>query len=125
MRKNRFNALLAGKCPRCESGAVFEKKEGGFSLKFPKMHKQCPECDHTFEREPGYFYGAMYVSYALTVAESVAVFIICQLFFEEVFSLRIILVIAAVIALLSFVNFRFSRLIWMYMFTSKNRTIRE
>ena len=28
------------------------------------MHETCPVCDHRFEREPGYFVGAMYVSYA-------------------------------------------------------------
>ena len=32
---------------------------------FPKMHERCPACDLMFEREPGYFLGAMYVSYAL------------------------------------------------------------
>ena len=29
------------------------------------MHERCPVCDLRFEREPGYFLGAMYVSYAL------------------------------------------------------------
>jgi len=31
------------------------------------MHDRCPVCDLKFEREPGYFLGAMYVSYALGV----------------------------------------------------------
>jgi uncharacterized protein (DUF983 family) len=32
---------------------------------FPKMHESCSICDLKFERESGYFLGAMYVSYAL------------------------------------------------------------
>ena len=32
------------------------------------MHDRCPVCDLKFDREPGYFLGAMYVSYALGVA---------------------------------------------------------
>lgn len=32
-----------------------------------RMHERCPVCDLRFEREPGYFVGAMYVSYALSV----------------------------------------------------------
>jgi hypothetical protein len=32
------------------------------------MHRTCPDCGLPFEREPGYFLGAMYFSYALAVA---------------------------------------------------------
>jgi hypothetical protein len=36
--------------------------------KFTEMETHCPVCDLQFEIEPGFFWGAMYVSYALTVA---------------------------------------------------------
>jgi hypothetical protein len=32
------------------------------------MHERCPVCDLKFDREPGYFLGAMYVSYGLGIA---------------------------------------------------------
>ena len=35
---------------------------------FPKMHDRCPACGLHFNREPGYFLGAMYVSYGLGLA---------------------------------------------------------
>ena len=31
------------------------------------MHERCPVCGLRFEREEGYFLGAMYISYALAV----------------------------------------------------------
>ncbi len=31
------------------------------------MYEHCPVCDLKFEREPGYFLGAMYISYLLGV----------------------------------------------------------
>lgn len=31
------------------------------------MHDHCPVCNLKFEREQGYFVGAMYVSYALSI----------------------------------------------------------
>lgn len=34
---------------------------------FPKMNERCPVCDLKFEREEGYFLGAMYISYGLAV----------------------------------------------------------
>lgn len=32
---------------------------------FPQMHERCPACGLKFEREQGYFLGAMYFSYAI------------------------------------------------------------
>ncbi|MFZ0417676.1 MAG: DUF983 domain-containing protein [Candidatus Sulfotelmatobacter sp.] len=54
--------ILYQRCPRCREGNIFR-----YSIfrGFPKMHERCPVCDLKFEREPGYFLGAMYVSYAL------------------------------------------------------------
>jgi uncharacterized protein (DUF983 family) len=54
--------ILHQRCPRCRRGNIFR-----YSIfrGFPKMHERCPVCDLKFEREPGYFLGAMYVSYVL------------------------------------------------------------
>lgn len=39
------------------------------------MHKECPVCGQKTELEVGFYYGTGYVSYALTVAISVATFV--------------------------------------------------
>ena len=39
------------------------------------MHHECPVCKEDFNREPGFYFGAAYVSYALTVALWVAVYV--------------------------------------------------
>jgi hypothetical protein len=31
------------------------------------MNERCPVCGHRFQREPGYFLGAMYISYPLSI----------------------------------------------------------
>jgi hypothetical protein len=31
------------------------------------MHERCPACELKFEREPGYFLGAMYIGYGLAL----------------------------------------------------------
>jgi len=56
--------ILRQRCPRCRTGSIFR-----YSIfrGFPKMNDCCPVCDLKFDREPGYFLGAMYVSYALGV----------------------------------------------------------
>jgi len=108
--------ILKNECPNCHQGKVFKDKSLFFSIGFPKMNEYCSHCHFKFEKEPGYFFGAMYVNYGLTVAQSLITYFIASLFFEETFDLRIIPIIAAVIISLSFFNIRFSRLLWIYMF---------
>jgi uncharacterized protein (DUF983 family) len=54
-----FWAILRQRCPRCHQGKVFA---GQFT-----MNRICPVCGLRFEREPGYFLGAMYFSYGIGV----------------------------------------------------------
>jgi uncharacterized protein (DUF983 family) len=67
MAANKMSTLadiLHQRCPRCRSGAIFR-----YSIfrGFPKMLERCPVCDLKFEREQGYFLGAMYISYGLAL----------------------------------------------------------
>lgn len=56
---SRLAATLALRCPRCLDGRVWRS--------FLTMNERCPVCGLVFEREPGYFTGAMVVSYVLAV----------------------------------------------------------
>lgn len=116
---NRLTGLVKGKCPKCGEGEVFVTPPSAFSFRMPEMHSECSHCHHVFEKESGFFWGAMYVSYALTLAESAVIFLLAQLVFKETFDERIIWIIVAAVVLLIRFNFRFSRMIWMYIFTSK------
>ena len=56
--------IFRQRCPRCRSGNIFQSS---VFFGFPKMHRRCPACDLQFEREAGYFLGAMYISYGLAL----------------------------------------------------------
>jgi hypothetical protein len=63
------------KCPRCRRGKLFHDHSAyNFKHTF-SMHEKCSVCNQKFDMEPGFWYGTGYVSYALTVAFSVATFI--------------------------------------------------
>jgi uncharacterized protein (DUF983 family) len=64
--------LLLCKCPRCRKGDMFEEKNPYNLKRFMKMHKLCPVCGQELDIEVGFYYGSSYVSYALTIAFSVA-----------------------------------------------------
>lgn len=113
---NAIVHILNNDCPHCLEGKVFKEKNIFFKFGFPKMNAYCPHCHFKFEKEPGYFFGAMYVNYGLTVAQSIATYVIAQFFFEETFDLRVIPIIGVVIIVMSPFNIRLSRLLWIYMF---------
>ena len=52
------------RCPRCRVGKIFRRS---VFLGFPKMYELCSVCHLRFEREEGYFLGAMYISYGLAL----------------------------------------------------------
>jgi uncharacterized protein (DUF983 family) len=108
--------IFKNDCPNCHKGKVFADKSFFFSLGFPKMHEYCSHCNTKFEPEPGYFFGAMFINYGLTVGQGIITYLIASLFFEKAFDPMIIPIIAVVILLLCFFNIRLSRMIWIYMF---------
>lgn len=118
MKGNKIYSIFKGKCPVCHEGDVFETKQFYNLRRFDKMNERCPECGHKFEIEPGFWYGAMYVSYGLTVAFSVAAFVLTYLIYPAANAWLYMGLIVFVIVGLVPVTFRLSRLIWMNMFAS-------
>src|SRR5437870_2032094 len=57
-------AILHQMCPRCRSARIFPSS---IFTGFPRMRERCPVCSLKFEREEGYFLGAMYISYSLAL----------------------------------------------------------
>src|SRR5687767_7486954 len=75
-------AILECKCPKCRTGQVFSHP--AFNLtKFIRMYERCPHCDVRLEPEPGFYQGAMYVSYGFTVAFIVIIGIILYYFAND------------------------------------------
>ena len=58
-----MQGILHQLCPRCRAGKIFRKSV----WLFPGMYARCPTCGLKFEREDGYFLGAMYIGYGLGV----------------------------------------------------------
>lgn len=67
--------LLRCKCPRCRKGDMFVNKNPWKLKSTMKMNNECPVCKQLFNIEVGFYYGSSYVSYAFTVAFSVATFV--------------------------------------------------
>lgn len=113
-KKEVMSALFSGKCPHCKEGKIFKKSRNTFRLKLPEMNESCPVCQHKFEREPGFFLGAMYVSYALGVFQAMVTFGITFLVTDN----YVLWIVFPLIALFAFsiFNFKWGRITWIHLF---------
>lgn len=50
------------KCPKCREGNLFKTPTFGFNDPF-SMPDNCEVCNQPFMLEPGFYYGAMFISY--------------------------------------------------------------
>lgn len=112
---SQWDGLTKAKCPRCRVGNVFNGSTYGFKLQ--KMSEFCPHCKLKFEREPGYFYVAMFVSYALNVAQMITICVAAyvlglELNFGNLWYFVVILFGTTLI--FSPFNYRYSRMILLY-----------
>ncbi|MFN9114800.1 MAG: DUF983 domain-containing protein [Bacteroidota bacterium] len=81
------------------------------------MHESCSHCGLKYQLEPSFFYGAMYVSYAVNVALGIATFIISHYFLK--FNLKVSFgVIVGTLLLLYPLVLRWSRNIYINIFIS-------
>ena len=111
-------AVIAKRCPVCLRGPMFDG--------FMTMRDACPVCGHCFTPEPGFFQGAMFVSYAVGVAELIFVSIIAFVFLSPHIGVAWALAAAGVVHLLLVPQlFEYSRVIWAHLFAGSGKTGRR
>lgn len=112
MKKNKISVVFNYKCPQCHEGDMFVKP---FKFNNPlNMNKSCDQCGLDFEQEPGFYYGAMFISYMITVFLMLVLAgtLLLGLKLSENLSLGLILLFAM---LLFFKILRSARAIWLGM----------
>jgi uncharacterized protein (DUF983 family) len=113
MAKNALFSIVAMKCPRCRVGDQFRTP---FSkLKIYDMHEHCPHCGLKYEQEPGFWWGAMYIGYALSSGALLITGLLCLAVFR--LPLWQTYLIILVVFLFGFLyNARLSRSIWLHLY---------
>ena len=80
------------------------------------MPKNCSVCDQKYEPEAGFYYGAMYVSYAIGVATFVTVWVALSILAPDMGAIGIITYMLVAILLIAPVSYRISRRVWINLF---------
>ena len=117
-------AILSMKCPRCYEGNLFTNRSPFPLSQLHKMPEHCKACGLKFNPEPGFYTGAMYVSYAF----SVGLFILS--FFTLYIGMKVevitfLMIYGTSLLLLSPFLFRYSRTLFLYLFYSYEPTAKQ
>ena len=107
-------AMFFNKCPRCHKGKVF--KYPTYKLnKLVDMDAECAHCHLKYEPEPGYFYGAMYVSYAMTSGIFIVSYLLQIMYFQLPLMYFAGIMIAIIFLFFPFIV-RWARIVWINFF---------
>jgi len=114
------HSILTGSCPRCNEESMYAGKNLYNPSYTIKMNEKCSHCGLHYSMEPSFFYGSMYVSYALGVGLGVAAFIL--FYFGLKTNLKTAFIgITATLVLLMPVLMRVSRNVWINFFISYDK----
>jgi len=128
LETSHLMTVLSCKCPSCGDAGLFEVSNPYKLRSFTKMHKVCPNCNADFVKEPGFYFGASYVSYGITVGLWVAL-LVALITFDALHLIEFgflthpgTFIICGVSMLLSLlpVIYRISRSIWLSLFTKRS-----
>jgi uncharacterized protein (DUF983 family) len=114
---SKLYSIATMTCPQCQESHMMVANPYRFST-MGEVKDKCEVCGLDLKPEPGFYYGAMYVSYALGVAVFVTIWASCNWFFDNVgVWTQISLVLIALIGLGPYL-YALSKVIWANFFFS-------
>lgn len=106
--------LRFSKCPACREGDIFKYPITNITH-FANMNSNCPVCGASFEPEPGFYFGSMFITYTFNVALLISSGLLLYYFFELPEWLYLIILASLTVATMP-LSFRVSRLLWLHWF---------
>ena len=112
-----LTGILQQRCPRCRRGPLFT--HSALSLThFTDMPVSCPVCDQTYEPEPGFYFGAMYISFAFSTGIMLVVGFLVYHLLNDPDTWVYVTAVAVIALLMTPVSLRYSRTLMLYLFGS-------
>ncbi|MBK7340905.1 MAG: DUF983 domain-containing protein [Saprospiraceae bacterium] len=109
---NWIQSVLGMKCPACRKGSLFPNNKL-FDYSFT-MNERCGVCNEEFFREPGFYYGAMFLSYIISAFFSLIFVGTLILVFHMDWVLAVGL-LALTLAVFFVFLFRLARSLWIHI----------
>ncbi|HXA02344.1 MAG TPA: DUF983 domain-containing protein [Cytophagaceae bacterium] len=115
MSNSSLISILTFKCPKCHKGSLFVDPNPFHFKNVTKMPDKCPCCGQRTELEPGFYYGAMYASYGLSMMLFLFNFFFLYIFLH-VPSVWFLVLNTVLLLVLWPIIFRLARVIYIHLF---------
>ncbi|MEG9327058.1 DUF983 domain-containing protein [Salinimicrobium catena] len=117
LKGSKLYSIFTGTCPVCQEESMYKEPNPYKISKLFDMHERCSNCHTKYKMEPSFFFGAMYVSYAVGIAFGFAAFVISYWLFQLSLLNTFIAIVITLIVFMP-VIIRWSRNIWVNFFFS-------
>jgi len=101
-------------CPRCREGALFVDKRHYQLSALLAMHSKCTKCGQDFEIEPGFYLGAMWVSYPFVIGFEI-IFLVFGLYVLQLDLLWAFVLSTSLLLLISPLILRIGRSLFLHL----------
>lgn len=115
LKGNKLYSVLTGSCPVCQNESMYKDNNPYHISKLFDMYERCSHCKTKYKMEPSFFFGAMYVSYAVGIAFAVPAFVIPYWIFNVNLLTTFLIIVLTLIVFLPLIV-RLSRNIWVNFF---------
>ena len=115
-------SIITGNCPKCHEESMYTFKNAYNLGNTLKINERCSKCNTKYRLEPSFFYGAMYVSYAVGIAFAVAAYVITNLIFQANLKNTFIAIVITLVVFMPIIM-RLSRNIWINLFIHYDKTV--
>ncbi|MBT8270741.1 MAG: DUF983 domain-containing protein [Flavobacteriaceae bacterium] len=112
---NKLYSIFTGTCPKCHQERMYMNKNPYVLRETLKMHERCSHCNTKYKIEPSFFYGSMYVSYAVGIIFAFIAFVFSYGIFNSGKDIAFLSIILTLIIFMP-VILRLSRNIWINFF---------
>lgn len=118
----KLYSILSGSCPKCHQESMYTNTNPYNLYEALSMHEKCSNCKTKYKIEPSFFYGSMYVSYAVSVAFAVAAFVIAHFVFKAGINMVFVSIVGCLVVFMPII-LRLSRNIWINLFMHYDKNL--
>ena len=113
--RSSWLALLALRCPHCHAGKLFSRS--ALSVRhFDDMPEACPVCHQHYEPEPGFYWGAMYISFGFSTGIVLVIGVLIYYLLHNPDTWVYVAAVTVVTLLFAPLSFRYARAVMLYAF---------
>lgn len=119
---SKLYSIITGSCPKCHEESMYLNPNPYVLRDTLKIGEKCSNCQTKYRLEPSFFFGAMYVSYGVGIAFSVAAFVISHFLMGATLTTSFIAITVTLIVFMPIIM-RVSRTIWINLFIHYDKSL--